>query len=466
MNVALYVRVSTTEQAEHGYSLAEQEERLKAYCKAMQWTVYRVYTDGGFSGGNTDRPALQALIRDVQAGKVEKVVVWKLDRLSRSQLDTLYLIEKIFLVNNVDFVSMQENFDTATAFGRAMIGILAVFAQLEREQIKERMYLGKQAKSRSGYFLGQPPIGYDYIDGRLEVNPYEAAQIQRIFNEYEAGNSIYKILSGLNADGITHKYGAWKEHAIRNAILRETYIGKVSFAGQIQNGLHTPIISEEQFAAVQQIAKRRREMHEEKQMRIGKANSYLAGFLVCAECGSHYGKCKIRGHNGEIYEYYKCYARQSRKRVREYPKCSNKTYRMKDLDDLVFAEIEKLAIEDSPKPESGNMIRAESLSSEIKSIEKQTEKLLDLYAVSGMPLETLENRIKALQDRKKAIEAELARMNEDKEKKLSLAEVRKATASFQDILSSGDFDAIRNTIGILIDRIEIDNDNICVHWNF
>ena len=126
--IALYSRVSTAEQASEGYSIGEQQSRLQSYCDAMNFKPYTLYTDAGFSGGSTDRPALQDLIRDVKNGKIEKVVVYKLDRLSRSQKDTLELIEDVFLTNGCDFVSVTENFDTATPLGRAMIGILAVFA--------------------------------------------------------------------------------------------------------------------------------------------------------------------------------------------------------------------------------------------------------------------------------------------------------------------------------------------------
>ena len=139
LRVVCYVRVSTREQAEKGYSVSEQQERLKAYCLAKDWVVAQVITDPGFSGAKLERPGMQQLISLVQAKKCDAVLVWKLDRLSRSQKDTLYLIEDVFLKNGCAFVSMNENFDTSTAFGRAMIGILSVFAQLEREQIRERM---------------------------------------------------------------------------------------------------------------------------------------------------------------------------------------------------------------------------------------------------------------------------------------------------------------------------------------
>ena len=181
--IALYSRVSTEIQKEN-YSIGEQQERMQKYCDAMKWTAYKFYTDAGFSGAKLDRPALQKLIHDVRSGKIERVLVYKLDRLSRSQKDILYLIEDVFLQNGCDFVSMSENFDTSSPFGRAMIGILAVFAQLEREQIKERMTMGREARAKEGKYAGSHlhPIGYDYINGELVVNEFEKMQIQQILS--------------------------------------------------------------------------------------------------------------------------------------------------------------------------------------------------------------------------------------------------------------------------------------------
>lgn len=127
---AIYVRVSTQEQAQEGFSIPEQTERLTKYCEAHDWSVGQIYTDPGFSGANTNRPALKSLFKDCERQRFDIVVVYKLDRLSRSQKDTLYIIEDVFLKNNISFISMNENFDTGSPFGRAMIGILSVFAQL------------------------------------------------------------------------------------------------------------------------------------------------------------------------------------------------------------------------------------------------------------------------------------------------------------------------------------------------
>lgn len=191
----LYIRVSTLEQAQEGYSIGAQKERLIAFCKAHDWAIADIYVDGGYTGANLDRPGMQKLISEI--GKMDVVLVYKLDRLSRSQKDTLYLIEEVFLPNNVDFVSMNESFDTSTPFGRAMIGILSVFAQLEREQIKERTQMGRIARAKQGLYHGGGcmPIGYDYKDGKLVVNEYEAIQIKKIFEWYIGGMATDKILA-------------------------------------------------------------------------------------------------------------------------------------------------------------------------------------------------------------------------------------------------------------------------------
>lgn len=170
---ALYIRVSTLEQAQEGYSIGAQKERLLAYCKAQDWAVADFYIDGGYSGSNLDRPGIQKLVSEVDS--FDLVLVMKLDRLSRSQRDTLHLIEDVFLPNKVDFVSMSESFDTSTPFGRAMIGILSVFAQLEREQIKERTYMGRLERAKEGAV----PRG-DVFSYRVRLRPGRASGGERV----------------------------------------------------------------------------------------------------------------------------------------------------------------------------------------------------------------------------------------------------------------------------------------------
>ena len=187
-----YVRVSTENQLEN-YSIDEQIERIRAYCTAKGWSLAKIYSDGGYSGGNIERPALKEML--LHLSDVNAVVVYKLDRLSRSQKDTLTLIEDRFLPSNTDFISINENFDTSTPFGRAMIGILSVFAQLEKDQITERFTMGRIGRSKAGYYHGgsTSPTGYDYKDGLLVVNEYEAAIVRTIFSQFLNGKSINAI---------------------------------------------------------------------------------------------------------------------------------------------------------------------------------------------------------------------------------------------------------------------------------
>ena len=147
---AVYIRVSTDAQREEGYSIEAQKEMLTAYCVSKGIQNYEYYIDGGFSGSNISRPALERLISDIKKKKISCVLVYKLDRLSRSQKDTLYLIEDVFNPNGVDFISLNENMDTSTPIGRLMLGILSAFAQLERENIKERTKMGMKERIKSG----------------------------------------------------------------------------------------------------------------------------------------------------------------------------------------------------------------------------------------------------------------------------------------------------------------------------
>ena len=152
---AIYIRVSTDIQAEEGYSIEAQKEQLTAYCVSKGIKNYDYYIDGGWSGSNIDRPEMQRLIKDVKDDKISHVIVYKLDRLSRSQKDTLYLIEDVFNPHNVDFVSLNESMDTSTPMGRLMLGILSAFAQLERENIAHRLNRGYKNYRDNGGKVGR-----------------------------------------------------------------------------------------------------------------------------------------------------------------------------------------------------------------------------------------------------------------------------------------------------------------------
>lgn len=481
MKVALYIRVSTAEQAKEGYSIGEQEERLRNYCKAMLWDIHKVYIDPGYSGGNTDRPDLQKLIEDVKSGGVDKVVVYKLDRLSRSQLDTLFLIEKVFLANDTDFVSMSENFDTSTPFGRAMIGILAVFAQLEREQIKERMAMGKEARAKQGKWCGGSsiPIGYDYDQPNdlLIINEYEAMQYKELVELFLKGVPLRSIEEIFKQKGYRHKHktGAWSPKTMREVLRSKIYLGYIKYQKQWHKAEHDPLIDEDTHKKVVALLDQRSEAFAKKERR-GRITSYLGGLLYCKHCGSKYSRDSNyrKNKDGEYIYHYRCYSRT--KKVRSMimdPNCKNKNWYMNDLDELVFNEIRKLKLDpdiiekaktDKLK-QSDEPNKVDILKKEIDNINQQISRFMDLYGIGKFTIEQVASKTDPLNEQRAALEKELANLT-GSVGELTTEEAIELINSFDEVLEYGDFHEIRLVIESLIYYIELDGDTVTIHWRF
>lgn len=466
--IGIYARVSTIEQTK-GYSIDEQIDRLKKYCEAIGQKDFIVYVDGGYSGASMERPELQRMIQDAKDGKIEKVLVYKLDRLSRSQKDTLYLIEDVFLKSGVHFESISERFDTGTALGMAMIGILAVFAQLEREQIKERMTIGREGRAKNGKYHGgfYDPVGYDYKDGELIVNDFEAMQVKTIFEMFVAGSSVYKITRFLNDHGYNTKHGIWNDKTARKALRNNIYIGKITFKGEVYDGNHKPIISNELFEKAQERLK-------ETAGRSFKAgNGLLAGLIYCKECGARYGRFKSRyTKTGYHYEYYYCYSRNKvRPSMVKDPNCKAKAFPVEELNNIILNEVKKLSMDPDyleqiaeTSERKSNFDKAEVIRKEIDRISAQRSRLIDLYGVGGVPVEELSEKIKLLNTQRDALFEQLDELTNDN--MITVEEARDAIKDFSDIVERGNVDELRNVLQNLIDRIELGDNEIIIKWRF
>lgn len=469
--VFIYVRVSSQEQAKEGYSIGEQTARLKAYCEAHKWLILNVYTDGGYSGGNTNRPALQSLINDVKKGFGDAVLVYKLDRLSRSQKDTLELIEDCFLAHGVDFISMSENFDTSTPFGKAMVGILAVFAQLEREQIRERMAMGIDARLKEGKWTGAvPPYGYDYADGMLTVNAYEAMRVKEMFDMFCTGHQLANL-----SKTFTDRYKSnsakyeWSVSKLRYMLSNRVYVGMVrTLSGDWIKGVHDPIVSDDVFEKAQAILAERKRKYAESGIKAGSSNvsTYLGGMIICKHCGAKYGK--YRSGNANKFHYnYGCYSKTKKvKHMIIDPTCNNKTYHVDELDSMVFGEIRKLAVDPSyirSIKTDDSKDRENVIMAEIAKVDAQISRLMDLYAIGKFDLSQLDAKVSALNEQKNRLTAEAEQLHTSR---MDEAEAMNMIMSFGDVLDSGDFRQTRAMLEMLIDFIEIDNDNVIIHWNF
>ena len=469
--VFIYVRVSTQAQAEEGYSISQQIERLRKYCEAMGWTLVKIYTDDGYSGGSLDRPAMNEMIKEIENGAADIVLVDKLDRLSRSQFDTLFMIQEVFDKHNVAFVSRAEAFDTSTAFGKAMVGILSVFAELERSKIKERMQDGLEGRAKEGKFRGggYVPIGYDYNKdtGILEINEYEAEQVREIFAMFTDRVPINRITTTINAAGYRTKYGDWKEITVRGMLSRVVYIGKIVHKGTIYEGQHEPIIDMETWEKAQKIIEERDKLYQNRKINV-IYKSPLGGIIHCAKCGARYHFRSGKGGDGR--NYYTCYSRsKANKDYVKDPNCKNRNWRDKELDAIVFDEIRKLKSDPSYIPairESvDNSHKIGMMETRIKQIESQISKLMDLYSVGGMDLSAVTGKIKPLSEEKKSLLEELENL-EVQEEHISKEEILSMVDAMEELLLEGDSHKIYSVITSIIEKVEIDGEDIRIHWNF
>ena len=472
--VAIYVRVSSQEQANEGYSIQEQTERLTKYCEAHGWILVKVYTDPGFTGANRNRPALHMLCADVAKSLFDTVLVYKLDRLSRSQKDTLYIIEDVFLKNGISFVSMNENFDTGTPFGRAMIGILSVFAQLERDQIRERVQMGHDARAKEGYFHGggYAPIGYDYIDGLLTVNEYEASIVRKAYTLFLDGLPVHSIYLALEKEyPAGTRFGAVTYSSVKSMLTTILYAGYIKWKGALYPGKHEAIIPYEQFQEVQRLIKRR-QIDEPHRLTSFQHTTILGGIMFCGYCGARYFcKNNTASKVSRITQrYYTCYSRgkTSKKMIRD-PNCKNKSWNVHKLDAIILNEIAKLELSRdfvSYNTAPDNSGRIQSIKTALASADKKLEKLVDLYTDDTIPVHVLSERISRLNAEKEALEAELSNLQAVPDPDLSYDQANKILDSFQDIIATGDNDLIRNMVRSLIDSISIRDEDIEIHWKF
>lgn len=329
--VALYIRVSTEEQAQHGYSIDNQKDRLEAYCKSQGWNNFRFYIDDGYTGTNMDRPALQKLIKDVNEGKIQTVIVYRLDRLGRKQKDVLHLLEDVFDKNNVAFKSATEPFDTSTPLGKAMLGILAVFAQLERDTIVERVTSAMQMRTKKGLWNGGPvTLGYRLNDEtkQLEVIPEHAELVLTIFKKFTQGQSMGEIASWLHPLLPDHRVNYI---FVRRILKRPLYIGKVYNKDLIVDGSHEPIIPEELWNQAQ-LEFEKRNSGEAKPIR----KYLLSGLLKCEICGKSFLPKRKRSR-GKLFEYYECVTH--RMMFKDVPRCKTKLVRQDFLENFVVKSL-------------------------------------------------------------------------------------------------------------------------------
>ena len=365
---ALYIRVSTDAQAEEGYSIDAQKEMLEGFCKSKQIDNYKFYIDGGFSGSNISRPELEKLIIDIKNKFVKAVVVYKLDRLSRSQKDTLYLIEDVLNPNGTEFISLNENLDTSTSIGRAMLGIMSAFAQLERETIKERTRMGMKKRVEAGYWMGggKIPFGFDYDSntGKLVPNS-DANTVRKIYELY---------ISGYSANYIANTLGIKYDQFITQILKRHLNYGAIYYKGKLYENCHEPIIDKATFKKASE------EMARRSKIKFPTSSYLLTGLLYCGVCGAKMRYQKWGKYSTKLI----CYSQQKSKQyLIRNRNCNLPRFESEEIEKLVLEDIFTLKPQEHINSENNSKKQIEILEENKKELEIGLKRLYDLYSKNG-----------------------------------------------------------------------------------
>jgi len=379
--VDLYIRVSTERQAKEGDSLEEQESELKKFCEYRDFQINNIFIERGKSGGNTNRPEYQKLIKDIQAQKINAVVVKKLDRLSRSLLDFENLM-KIMQEKEVEFISLKESFDTTTAMGKAMLRVALVFAQLEREQTSERLSDVMAFRAKQGMFNGgYKPFGYTNVNKELVPYKKEKEVVEIIFEKYIETKSTTATAKLLNLAGYRNRQGKpWDKRRMQEIIQNPRYIGQVLWNGETHDGIHEPIISKQQFEQAQEIFEANRRITDSP-----KTLGILQKILFCGACNSPLTPSHSLNRNKVKYFYYRCTTTHSAEKGKS--KCSVKYVPFEKVEVRVKEILLSLSQEEHFRPVENRILKFN------QAIEQDTQQL-------QKEIFLLENQLQTLKDKK------------------------------------------------------------------
>lgn len=394
-SAGIYIRVSTFDQAREGFSLREQEERLKEFCKFKRYNIYKVYQDAGISAKNDKRPAYQEMIEDVKKGNINVIVALKLDRLTRS----VYDIEKLMkFVNDYecDIDCMADESNTTTSNGRMVMRIMTSVSQNEIEKCSERTKFGMAGAIKNGHIPNRTGLGFKRENKKLVPDPLTKDIIVRIFDLYLEGKSHQAIANIYNKEkvlGKTNWYDSTIQKILSNELYKGDYVnGKRTKHPTYYENVIEPIVSKEKWESCQ-YQKLRNARHYER-----TATYLFTNKLKCSKCGNFLGGHATIKTNGKKYYYYKCNT------------C--KTYFNEiDIEKELKAFMLELAKQDdlinnyyTPFIKSKLEDKTEDYKKEIKDLDKQLDRIKTAYIKGVVKLEDFDKEIKHIEYQKSDLE--------------------------------------------------------------
>jgi site-specific DNA recombinase len=393
MNVAIYVRVSSNEQAKEGFSIPAQRERLKAFVLSQGWGNYEEYIEEGVSAKDINRPQMNRMLQDVEQGKIDIVLVYRLDRLTRSVLD-LYSLLQIFDNHNVAFRSATEVYDTSTAMGRLFITLVAALAQWERENLAERVKFGIEQMIDEGKKPGgHSAFGYHFDkDFNCKVIEEEAEIVNMIFQWYSDGIGYHTIAKKLNKLGAKPRIAQqWNANSIRDILMNDMYIGTYRWGIKVREKNHTPIVSEVLFKKVSNLL-------GTKSVRSSRhGRNILTGIAKCGFCEEHPVSANFDNRDKRLY--YRC------------TKCHRMVAENKILD-VVITELDKLVSDREYFIKKINQqtiqpdVNIDDITKQLEKIKGQKEKWYDLFTDENNPIpkDDLFSRINKLNEKENELQ--------------------------------------------------------------
>ena len=477
--VDLYIRVSTDRQAKEGDSLEEQESELKKFCDYRNFKIHQILIERGKSGGNTNRPEYKKLVADIEAKKIDAVVVKKLDRLSRSLLDFEHLMTSL-QEKEVEFISLRENFDTTTAMGKAMLRIALVFAQLEREQTSERLKDVFSFRASQGLYNGGT-LPYGYLSSNKELVPYskEKQIIEIMVTQFLDSHSTTEVARYLNDLGHRTKSGKlWDKRSIQHILQNPLYIGYVKWGTTLHIGLHQPLISEKQFQEIQAVFKANR--------RVGKASTtgaLLQKLLWCC-CGHPMTPSHSLNRQRVRYYYYRCTSTQTSEKgkstclLKYVPMQATEILIMTSLTSLsktiLFQTIENKAL----KYNQGIELETQEIKSQITILQKQLDSLKhrqDMFldslvsgALSTVERKAITKRLEELEIEEKTIKKTISKTDFDLTQKrgeqIDWIGFKQILITFKEDFSEASQKEVLSFLSLHLTKITLYPDKILFHF--
>jgi len=494
--VALYARVSTEEQADRGYSIEGQKEKIHQYCELYDYKVVDEYVDAGISGKDIiKRPQVQRLLADAEKGKFDEVAVWKINRISRNTKDFLEIFERLEKYN-VSMRSLTENFDTSTPMGKFAVQMLAAVGELERNTIVENVSLGLNQRAMLGLHSGSRALGYGVVPSATRPNKNdlviiekEAVIIRKIFELFCNGKGFKAIANQLNKEGYkTVKGNAFGLSSIREIIDNPLYKGYVRYGKYRQwsekrrrgkslnpilvKGVHEPIVSEEIWDRAERI----RAQRAYNNGKVHDSKNILSSLLKCPVCGAPMviGRSTTKLKNGEkrVYRYYCC----SNFKNKGSSVCHSNSVGADEAEQYVLDKVAEflnnpelikdiLAKVNTKSEEAvlGTKREIMGIEAKIAEIEERKKRLLDLYIDGRYDKANLDKRLGELNDeamnllnQKKILDGNSSMSSNE----VDFEYIKELLTNFKAIMESAPQEQTQLLLRLLIDKITVKNNKV------